>query len=138
MLTESYRILKKGGILRIATPNIDFLFNIHGNPVVPESSYYVDWAVKNIHQLKSVENLGIDKEEYYIYVINNFFKAWGHQMIHNFSSISKLALQCNYSKVRKCKVGESEVCFLRHIEKHGTIIPERINLKETMVVEIIK
>ena len=71
-------------------------------------------------------------------MINNFFKAWGHQMIHNFSSIKKLALQCNYANVRECKVGESEVSFLQNIEKHGTVIPERINLIETMVVEIIK
>lgn len=98
MLTESYRILKKGGILRIATPNIDFLFNIHGNPVVPESIYYVDWAVKNIHQLKSVEILGIDKEEYYIYVINNFFKDWGHQVIHNFTSINKWLFNVRFLK----------------------------------------
>ena len=138
MLTESYRILKKGGILRIATPNIDFLFNIHGNPTVQESIYYVDWAVKNIHQLKSLENLGIDKEEYYIYVINNFFKDWGHQVIHNFTSINKMAILCAFSQVRECAVGESQVPILKNIEKHGTFIPERINIQETMVVEIIK
>lgn len=138
MLSESYRILKKGGILRIATPNIDFLFDIFAKPTSSESKHYVDWAVKNIPHLKSVKNLVVNDQEHYVYVINNFFKAWGHQVIHNFDSLSKLALQCNFSQVRECAVGESEVTIFKNIEKHGTILPERINLMETMVVEIIK
>lgn len=138
MLSESYRILKKGGILRIAMPNIDFLFNVFANTTIPENIDYVDWTVQNMPHLRAVKNLVSDKEEHYIYVINNFFKAWGHQVIHNVSSISKLAFQCDFSQVRECAVGQSEVSFLQNIEKHGTVIPERINLVETMVVEIIK
>lgn len=138
MLSESYRILKKGGILRIAMPNIDYLFNLYANPSVPENRDYVDWYVENMHHLKAVKNAVVNKEEHYIYTINNFFKAWGHQVIHNVNSISKLALQCDFSMVRECAVGESEVPFFQNIEKHGTVLPERINKLETMVVEIIK
>lgn len=138
MLAESYRILKKGGVLRIAMPNIDALFNVYAKPALPGNIDYVDWYVQNMPHLRAVKNLVIDKEEHYIYAINNFFKAWGHQVIHNVSSVSKLAFQCHFSEVRECAVGESEVSVFQNIEKHGTAIPERINLVETMVVEIIK
>lgn len=138
MLSESYRILKKGGMMRIATPNLDFLFKIYSNPSISENIDYVDWAVKNIPNLKVVKKSIISKEEHYIYVINNFFKAWGHQVIHNVSSIKKLVLQCNFSHFRECEVGKSEVSVFQSIEKHGTVIPDNINLFETMVIEIIK
>jgi len=138
MLSESYRILKKGGVLRIAMPNIDYLFSVYANSTAPENRDYVDWYVNNMPHLKAVKNLVVDKEEHYIYAINNFFKAWGHQVIHNVSSVSKLAMQCHYTQVRECAVGESEVPFFQSIEKHGTVLPERINLLETMVVEMIK
>jgi predicted SAM-dependent methyltransferase len=138
MLNEGYRILKKGGIMRIAMPNLEFLFNIYSNPNTHVHKDYVNHYVSSSPYLKSVFESVQNKEEHYIYVINNFFKAWGHQMIHDFSSIEKLALQCNYKVVRRCKVGESEVSFLQNIEKHGNAIPERFNLLETMVVEIIK
>lgn len=138
MLVESYRILKKGGIMRIATPSLEFLFKLYANPNTLENKQYVNWAVENIPNLEAVNNSIIDIEEHYCYVINNFFKAWGHQMIHNYSSIKKLALQCGYAQVRQCNVGESDVPLLRNIEKHGTIIPININLIETMVIEIIK
>lgn len=138
MLKEGFRVLKKGGIMRIAMPNLEFLFRIYSNPNDPVHLDYVKHSVSSYPCFKSVHNSIINEEEHYIYVINNFFKAWGHQMIHDFSSIKKLALQCNYSIIRRVKVGESEVPFLQNIEKHGTVIPERINLLETMVVEIIK
>lgn len=138
MLSESYRILKKGGVLRIAMPNIDYLFNVYANPAIPENRDYVQWYVNNMPHLKVVKNLIVDKEEHYIYAINNFFKAWGHQVIHNVASISKLAFQSHYTQVRECSVGKSEVSFFKNIEKHGTILPERINQLETMVVEMIK
>ena len=138
MLVEGYRILKKGGVMRIATPNLDFLFKLHSNPHSVEHLDYVDYYINTSPYLKSVKNSVINKEEHHNYVINNFFKAWGHQMIHDFSSIEKLAMLCNYGVIRQCKVGESQISFLQNIEKHGTIIPERINLIETMVVEIIK
>lgn len=138
MFQESYRILKKGGVLRIATPTLDFLFDLYNNPKTPKSKDYVNYYISYFPQFKKVNELVIDKDEHYNYVINNFFKAWGHQMIHNFSSINKLALQCNYTQVRRAKVGESDIPFLQNIERHGTIIPERINELETMVVEIIK
>lgn len=138
MLSESYRILKKGGILRIAMPNIDYLFKVYDQPANAENRDYVEWYVNTMPHLKAVKNLVVGKEEHYIYAINNFFKAWGHQVIHNVNSISKLALQCNFSEVRECAVGESEVSIFQNIEKHGTVLPERINKLETMVVEIIK
>ncbi|WP_369765620.1 methyltransferase domain-containing protein [Flavobacterium sp. WC2429] len=138
MLQESFRILKKGGVMRIATPTLDFLFDLYNKPESLENKDYVDYYISCFPQFKKVNELVFDKEEHYNYVINNFFKAWGHQMIHNFSSIKKLALQCNYTQVRQAKVGESDILFLQDIEKHGCIIPERINKIETMVVEIIK
>jgi predicted SAM-dependent methyltransferase len=138
MLNEGYRILKNGGIMRIAMPNLEFLYNLYLNPNTLLHKDYVNYYVSTSSYLKSVFEFVQNKEEHYIYVINNFFKAWGHQMIHDFSSIEKLALQCNYNVVKQCKVGESEVSFLQNIEKHGNTIPERFNLLETMVVEIIK
>lgn len=138
MFEESYRILKKRGVMRIATPSLEFLFKLYANPNAIENKQYVNWAVENIPNLKVVKNSVINIEEYHCYVINNFFKAWGHQMIHNYSSIEKLALQIGYSQVRFCNVGESEHPSLQKIEKHGTMIPENINLIETMVIEIIK
>lgn len=137
LLVEGFRILKKEGVMRIATPSLAFLFNLYNCPEDLQNKNYVDWAIRNIPNLRKVNDT-VNIEDYHNYVINNFFKDWGHQMIHDFTSLKKLALQCGYSEVRECKVGESGYPHLINIEKHGTVIPPGINLIETMVLEIIK
>lgn len=138
MLSEGSRILKNGGIMRIATPSLDFLFNLYKNPGSDIHSEYTSWAVNNSPYLKSVKEKVVDKDSHYCYVINNFFKAWGHQMIHNQNSLEKLALQYGFNQVRACEVGESNEEHLKNIERHNTVIPPNMNLLETMVVELIK
>ena len=138
MMEESYKILKKGGVMRIATPSLDFLFNLYKHPTSLENKQYIQWAIKTIPKLGIVNDCIKDKNSYYCFVINNFFRDWGHQMIHNYSSLKGLALQIGFSEVRQCKVNQSEVIHLRNIERHGMIIPQEMNLLETMVVEFIK
>lgn len=138
MLTESYRILKKGGVMRIAMPSIDFLIDLYANHEKKEKKEYVEWAVKNVVNLEKVDNLVDDSSKHYCYVINNFFKAWGHQVLHNFSSIESLSTQCGFTSVQECNISESDYDSLRNVEKHGTIIPNHINEIETFVVELIK
>ena len=138
MLNEGARILKKGGVMRIATPSLDFLSNLYTDSSSKKNQEYVKWAVSSSPYLKSVKDGVMDDSTHFCYVINNFFKAWGHQMIHNYNSLKLLSFQSGYSEVRACSVGESEISDLKNIERHGSIIPQEMNLMETMVVELIK
>lgn len=59
-------------------------------------------------------------------------------MIHNFDSLEQIALQTGFRTTRRCEVGKSQDPILQGVEKHGEVIPEEMNLVETMVVELIK
>lgn len=138
MMNETFRVLKKGGVMRIATPSLDFLFEIYSNPKKQLNETYIQWAVNSCSYLNEVSETIENSSQYHCYVVNNFFKAWGHQMIHNYASLSALAIQTGFSTIREVKVSESEYSDLLNIEKHGTVIPEQYNNLETMVVELIK
>lgn len=138
MFKESYRVLKKGGVMRVATPSMDFLFKLYKDDQSEESKTYLEWAINHSPTLTVVKNEIEDKSYYNCYVINNFFKAWGHQMIHDLSSLKAMAQQCGFATVRSSEVGKSEIPDLNNIEKHGAIIPPKMNLLETIVVELIK
>jgi len=138
MLKESLRILKPGGIARIAMPSLEFLFQLYSSSQKTENKNYVEWYVKTSPYLSSVKEKVADESFHYCYIINNFFKAWGHKMIHNFDSLKALALQIGYSGINKTEVGESDFQALKNIEKHGIIIPPSFNKQETMVLELKK
>lgn len=138
MLKESLRILKPNGIMRIAMPSLEFLFDLYSSPNTIENRDYVNWYIKHSPYLSKVNRQVNDESFHYCYIINNFFKAWGHKMIHNFDSLNSLANQAGFSQIIETEVGKSDFSDLQNIEKHGNIIPAVFNKQETMVVELKK
>ena len=71
-------------------------------------------------------------------MINNFYRDWGHEILHNYASLEKLLLKLKFSSVDRKEIGVSDFQEICNMEKHGTIIPERLNKLETIVVEAKK
>jgi SAM-dependent methyltransferase len=135
-LRESLRILKPGGKIRIATPNFDFLAHLAGKDRSAFEREYLEWNfatfLKNIPvKLKDPENLEV-------YVINNYFRDWGHQLIHNKSSINKLIEYAGFQVVGFENVNNSTDPVLQGLEHHGAMITDTYNKFETMVIEATK
>lgn len=131
MLKECHRVLKHNGVLRLATPNFQFLINLYLNPTKEINQKYIKW------HSKLFLNKEIDKESP-IYVINNFHTSWGHQIIYDYSTLSVLLTRTKFKKVYPCKIGLSEYNELLDIEHHQNTIPPQFNELETMVIEAVK
>jgi predicted SAM-dependent methyltransferase len=135
-LTESYRILKPGGKIRIATPDFDFLAQLAGNKRTDFQNEYLKWNFQTF--LKYIPPQLMDAANLDVYVINNYFRDWGHQLIHNKSSLKNLLEYCGFTVSGFHKVGESPDAVFSGIEKHGKMITDTYNEYETMVVEAVK
>ncbi|MFC6858583.1 class I SAM-dependent methyltransferase [Zunongwangia atlantica] len=138
MLSECFRILKKGGVLRIATPSIEFLFEIYKNPEKTENVKYIEWAMKHSPHLREVQKIMPDRRYDHISVINHFFKAWGHKMIHNANSLISYGTQVGFINIEEKDVGKSDFKELQNLERHFKFIPKEMNEKETMILEFHK
>lgn len=132
-LSESYRVLKPNGIIRIATPDINFLFEIYKNPQKQLHKKYIKWMTENF--CKSVATKFSGQEYSGVYGISNFFKDFGHQIIHNYESLSELMSIHNFINIEEKGVGKSEFKDLCNIERHWNIISKEFNELETMVIE---
>lgn len=137
LLTESYRVLKSTGVLRIATPDMEFLIKLYTDNEGLNIKY-INWSMQHSQSLRKIESFLNGKNDSKVYVINNFFHAWGHKQIHNKASLSSLGLQCGFSSAAVCEVGKSPEINLKNIEHHGTIIPGEMNQIETMILEFYK
>lgn len=136
-LTENYRILKVGGFIRIATPNLSFLHNIYQNPQKDCNKQYVEWALNQF--LTDIANSPFtDSHINHVYVINNFHKAWGHQMIFTFETLKFILETVGFKNVIQVSVGKSVHKELSDIEGHSRVIPKQFNEMETMVLEAEK
>ncbi|MCK5337544.1 MAG: methyltransferase domain-containing protein [Bacteroidales bacterium] len=136
MLHECYRILKPGGHLRLATPDMNFLMALHNEPQKPIHKEYIKWSTSRF--IPDISNNFKENEYLPAFVINNFFRDWGHQIVFNFESLELILKKAGFSNITKQEVGKSKIEEFDRLEKHGEIIPDEFNELETIVVEAVK
>ena len=130
MIQECFRCLKKNGILRIATPDFDFLIGLAASQKSDVQSRYIKYSVLRHMPQGTPEN--------HVFVVNNFFKDWGHKFIYDFNALSESLKKRGFEKVQQCSVGLSTDINLQSLEHHGNEIGEDFNKLETMVLEARK
>ena len=136
MLQECFRVLTPGGILRIATPNLEFLLDLCKNPDKPLNKRYIDWSISNF-DYAYIDNPSLC-DSLAIHIVNKFMRSWGHRYIHNTSSLEELVTKIGFSNPITCKPGESQHYELSNVDRHHLKIPKWANEIETMIYEFQK
>lgn len=127
-LIKSYAILKKGGVIRLATPDFRKIVEPYFTTHTKESRHYYEYISKNF----TASDHRFDD----MYVINSLFHNFGHKFIYDRRTL-KHELHCNgFENIVFCEVGLSEHVELIGIESHGpSTVPDAINRFETMIIE---
>jgi|SRR5882724_8266593 len=95
LFLEARRVLRDDGVLRLSTPNLDWVW----------ASHY---------------NLGASKPESVgdCFKLNGAFHAWGHQFLYNEATLTSLLLEAGFANVVTCEYGHSAHPDLRGLERH--------------------
>jgi len=130
MLNESFRILKPGGRIRIATPDIKFFIDLYSKNKTSSQKKYIIWSVDNC-----LPHIKIYKD---VFVINNSFRAWGHKFIYDFPTLKYALKKIGFINIKKCEIGKSSSTNFQNIESHGKFVCEFFNKLETFIIEATK
>lgn len=130
MMAECFRALKRNGRIRISTPDLAFLINLYQNEKSETEREYIKFSTE-----RYLKNQTPSED---VYVINNFFRDWGHQFIHDYKSLSTLLIDAGFVKGKKWNVMESDDANLRNLEQHGKEISDSFNKLESIIVEAVK
>jgi predicted SAM-dependent methyltransferase len=96
-LRECRRVLREDGVLRLSTPNLDWVWLTHYKPPA---------------QLTPEEQLIGCLE------INRAFHGWGHRFLYNFRTITLALRAAGFAEVVQQEYGASEIEALRDLERH--------------------
>jgi predicted SAM-dependent methyltransferase len=127
MLRECLRVLKPGGKIRISTPDLHFLIELYSPEKTELQKRYIARAVS-----KSLPEIGIKED---VFVINNFFRAWGHEFIYDYKVLKGTLESAGFVGVERQEVGASRDPNFSALESHGGVIGAEFNRLETLVVE---
>jgi predicted SAM-dependent methyltransferase len=127
LLRECRRALADDGVLRLTTPNLDWVW---------ATSYSSRWKAE------SEQRATIDVQEWKqdsaaardCVGINQAFRAWGHRFLYNAAMLEALVREVGFARVDWCDYGRSEHEVLRGIERHERS-PDIAGLPHVLVVE---
>ena len=108
---EFFRVLKKGGILRIATPDLDYVIKKYSN----------DW--KNQDWLTGT---GFEYIKTKGQMINTSMREWGHEYLYNEEDAINLLKKAGFKRITKHELNESNYPDLsnRETRKDSKLILE--------------
>jgi predicted SAM-dependent methyltransferase len=128
MLRECHRVLKPGGRVRFATPDLRVLLSLHSREKTDAQRDYIEWAIKRF--------MPDTQECRDVFVINNFFQSWGHCFLYDRETLHHALHNAGFLGINFYKPGVSEDPNLKNLEFHGKELQcEDINQFETIVVE---
>jgi predicted SAM-dependent methyltransferase len=128
-LRESFRVLRRGGRIRIATPSLERLLRLYDANLSDVQRRYLSWARESFVADADVDLPG--------FVVNNFVRAWGHRFVYDAQTLRYAVDRAGFVDIEEHAVGESGDERLRGLESH---IPEaaEFNAYETIVLEARK
>lgn len=126
---ESFRVLKPGGRIRLATPHLRRLMQLYGvgRGAEPEAAAYLDWARSRYVPDAPTSAPG--------YVINHLVRARGQGFFYDEVTLSDLLRGAGFAEVREMPVGVSLDPAFVQLESAGEAMGEDHHRYETVVVE---
>lgn len=129
-LAECRRVLKPGGVVRLATPDLALLVAIYRGDAGPEGDHYLRWAYNAF--LRKAPHV------HPAFLLNHNLRAWGHTFVYD-AEVLRMALEdAGFVDIEQCRLGESRHEQLRGVERHhakGKEARERAVRFETMIFE---
>jgi predicted SAM-dependent methyltransferase len=95
LLRECRRVLRPDGVLRLSTPNLDWVWVTHYNLALDEQD-----------QVRAC------------FALNRAFRGWGHQFLYNERTLRATLLDAGFANVARVEYGESSHEALRGLERH--------------------
>ncbi len=133
MLRECRRVMRPGGCIRVATPDLEVLIGLHSGKDAPISERYIKWItdqqLDGIHAYKAS------------FIINNAFYSWGHKFLYDSELLTMAMQEAGFINIRRCSPGQSEheplSCLEPYRHDSGNTASE-MSAFETMIFEGIR
>ena len=129
MLSECFRVLKNGGKVRISTPDLHFLINLHQNSISKLQQEYINWMTDRFCPNAPYPDP--------TFVTNEYVRAWGHTFIYDERTLRSSLENAGFTEIVRCNLNCSPDPALRDLENDARM-PAGFLALETITLEARK
>jgi predicted SAM-dependent methyltransferase len=114
-IKDFMRVLKKGGVMRIAMPDLKYVIDFYNNP---------SWRKEPVINERGMQFVQTRAE-----FVNMTFTWWGHKWLYDWEELERRIKEAGFTNSIKAKHGKSRHPDLRGLETRG---------ESTLIAEITK
>lgn len=135
MLRRCHRVLRHGGRIRLATPDLVVIMRLHPDLDADGGGQigrrYATWLADSYFRDRHGPAA--------VYAINKVVRGWGHAFLYDEVTLAAVLEAVGFTDVRRCTFGESADPHLRGLEGHGVQDGNaELSAFETMALEAVK
>jgi predicted SAM-dependent methyltransferase len=130
MMKESFRVLKHGGKMRVATPNLLKLVDLLGESKTPEQEAYIRGKIDWHHWGAAPDPANV--------IINSEMYEFGHRFLYTPKMLRSTIEAAGFTQIQQFTSGESNDPALKGLEIRSRSNVSDIDHYETMVFEAIR
>lgn len=102
VLRDCHRVLRPGGVLRVAMPSLRYLTDKYSSP---------DWRSQEWLKRAEYQSVASSAE-----MLNIAFRWWGHAWLYDEQELTRRLKEAGFGEVRSVNRGESSIAELRNRE----------------------
>lgn len=107
MLRECHRVMRKGGVIRVITPDLAAIVGLYRGDLSADQKKYLSWFCQTFVPAEYPPNA--------VSAINAMFRLWGHQFIYDEATLADAMRAAGFTSVTRWLLSESNHSDLQNL-----------------------
>ena len=100
MLQECHRVMRKGGVIRVITPDLAAILGLYSGDLCADQQEYLLWFCQTFVPQECPPSAAS--------AINAMFRMWGHQFIYDEETLADTMRAAGFSSLTRRLIGDSD------------------------------
>jgi len=107
MLRECHRVMRKGGVIRVITPDLAAFLGLFSSDLCADQQKYLQWFCETFVPQEWPSNAAS--------AINAMLRMWGHQFIYDERTLTDIMRAAGFDSVMRWPIGHSDSPDLQNL-----------------------
>ena len=107
--------------MRVATPDLEVFVGLYGKKISNEQNLFLTEYIRYNSEIWSADLVHV-RNDHAVFVLNHNFRAWGHQFIYDYSTLSDAMKTAGFREIARQEPQISQDPHLSNLEYRKNLV----------------